>query len=216
MTTADRATPRPRRRAHETRAALVELAADRFAAHGYAQTSMRDLERDGPVTLAAIYSHFRNKAELLVEAINRRISLDLEQRHADEAIGLVERLTDAARTFPERRRLRALLVQAAAAAQTDDDARRRVREAQQAHVERWADGYRANAERIGLDATVDVDTAVLYTWAVELGLGVLEAFDMAPASPAAWADVQARLARSLLREPAAPAQPEARPRKRRR
>lgn len=190
-----------RRRAELTRTALVDLATERFAEQGYAQTSMRDLERDGPVTLAAIYSHFAKKADLLVEAINRRITVDLEDRPSDApSVELVERLTDAARTYPERRQLRALLLQAAAASQTDDETRGRVRDAQKEHIDNWVAGYHANRERIGLDPAVDVDALVLYTWAVELGLGMLEAFGLDPA-PDAWADIQQRMARSLLADP---------------
>ena len=81
---------------------------------------------------------------------------------------------------------------------TDDDARERVRAAQLEHVQGWVDRYEANRERIGIDPDVDLETAVLFTWAVELGLGMLEAFDMAPASPARWAAVQRRVARGLL------------------
>jgi len=183
-----------------TRAALVELATDLFSTHGYASTSMRDIERQGPVTMGAIYAHFKNKAELLVAAINDRIAKDLEdpypprgQPNADH----IERLTHAARDFPKRRRLRALLVQAAAAAQTDDDARTRVREAQQQHVDGWVEGYEANRVRLGIDPSVDIETAVLYIWAVELGLGVLEAFGMEPQSTTKWAAIQNRVARSL-------------------
>lgn len=200
MTTSDR-TPhrRPRsERAEATRTALVDLAAERFATHGYVQTSMRDIERDGPVTMAAIYGHFKNKAELLIEAIHLRIKRDLEDQPAgSRRAGVVQRLTDAARTYPERRQLRALLLQAAAASLTDEDTRNGARAAQQAHIDAWVAGYEANRARNGLDPDLDVRTVVLYTWAVELGLGMLEAFAMEP-DPEAWADIQRRLARSLL------------------
>ncbi len=187
-------------RAQATHAALVELAAELFAEQGYAETSMRDLARRSPVSLGAIYLHFRNKAELLVEAINRRIDDDLESDNPTGRgpVDPVKRLGDIARRYPQRRRLRALLVQAAAAAQTDDEARERVRAAQLEHVQGWVDRYEANRERIGIDPDVDLETAVLFTWAIELGLGMLEAFDMPPASPARWAAVQRRVARGLL------------------
>jgi hypothetical protein len=44
---------------------------------------------------------------------------------------------------------------------------------------------------------VDLQAAVLYTWAVELGLGVLEAFGIEPKSKKGWADIHGRLARGL-------------------
>ena len=55
-----------------TRAALVELAARLFATRGYLQTSIRDIARDANLTTGAIYGHFRNKADLLAEAISSR------------------------------------------------------------------------------------------------------------------------------------------------
>jgi AcrR family transcriptional regulator len=197
----------PGGRAQATHAALVELAADLFAEQGYAETSMRDFARRSPVSLGAVYLHFKNKAELLVEAIHRRIDDDLESDNPAGAgpVDPVHRLHDIALRYPQRRRLRALLVQAAAAAQTDDDARARVRAAQLEHVEGWVHRYEANRERIGIDPDIDLETAVLFTWAIELGLGMLEAFDMAPASPERWAEIQRRAAHALLLpDPASP------------
>ena len=148
--------------------------------------------------MAAIYAHFKNKADLLVETINDRIDTDLEASEQGEGRSRdhVERLTQAALDLNDRRVLRSLLVQAAGAAQTDDDMRTRVRVAQRGRVEGWIAGYEAARERLGLDPHVDIPTAVLFTWAAELGLGVLESFGMEPPSPAAWADIQRRLAES--------------------
>ncbi|HUS60618.1 MAG TPA: hypothetical protein VMY34_00385, partial [Acidimicrobiales bacterium] len=54
---------------------------------------------------------------------------------------------------------------------------------------------------------VDLRTAVIYTWAVELGLGVLEGMGIEPKSRKAWAEMTNRFARSLKLVPdgAAPA-----------
>jgi AcrR family transcriptional regulator len=186
-------------RSEATRAALIELAAEMFASRGYAQTSMRDIAREGPVSMGAIYIHFKNKAELLVEALETKIAEDLESMGASNngPIDHVQRLTAAGRDIAARRDLRALLVQAAAASQTDEETRTRVRDAQEVHVGDWIQRYQANRKRLRLDKQLDIPTAVLYTWAVELGLGVLEAFGMGPTDPEEWADVQNRLARSL-------------------
>ena len=186
-------------RTDATRAALIELAAQLFATRGYDQTSMRDIAREGPVSMGAIYLHFKNKAELLVQALEARIAQDLEATADPDGapVDHVDRLATAARTFPTRRELRALLVQAAAASQTDADTRTRVREAQAAHVDDWVERYEANRERLGLDGALDIPTAVLYVWAAELGLGMLEAFGMEPDDPEQWADIQTRLAESL-------------------
>ena len=80
------AAPRPPLRtsakAVATRAALIELAAQLFSTQGYLQTSIRDIARDADLTTGAIYGHFRNKAELLAEAISSRTATELEAERA--------------------------------------------------------------------------------------------------------------------------------------
>jgi len=186
-------------KAEATRAALVEVAADLFAEQGYVQTSIRDIARRGTVTTGAIYGHFRNKADLLAEAINMRTARELESQSigVDDEPDHVETLTRLAAAFQGRERLRALIVQGAAAAHTDDETRARLREEQLGHIDRWIDAYERERHRLAIDESVDMQAAVLLTWAAELGLGVLEAFGIRPRSPQGWADVQNRLARSL-------------------
>ena len=184
--------------ARATRARLLELAGDLFAERGYLQTSIRDLGRHAGVTSGAIYGHFRNKADLLAETINAGTAALLEA----DTIGLeaesdhVETLTRQAVRAPKRRRLRALIVQGAAAAQTDDDTRSRLRDEQRAHIDVWVAAVQRDRDRLGIDRSVDVEAALLYIWAAELGLGVLESMGIEPRTNKAWADIQNRLARS--------------------
>jgi AcrR family transcriptional regulator len=205
-------------RALATRTALVDLAAELFAEQGYLQTSIRDVARRGAVTTGAIYGHFRNKADLLVEAINTRVSEELEA----QSMGLgdeqdhVETLTRLAKDFPKRRRLRALIVQGAAAAHTDEETRRGLREEQLSHINSWIRGYEEHRDRLGIDPSVDIQAAVMYTWAAEVGLGVLEAVGIEPKSRKGWADVHNRMARGLQLPPDDPARMQPRKAARRR
>jgi AcrR family transcriptional regulator len=189
--------------ARATRAALVELAGELFTERGYAQTSIRDISRHASVTSGAIYGHFRNKAELLggtrVDHLGEQLEADT-MRLPDE-IDYIETLTRQGRRFRKRRGLRALIVQGAAAAQTDEETRSRLREEQLGHINVWTEGYKRERERLGIHPSVDIDTAVLVMWAVELGLGVLEGVGIEPRSASAWADIQNRLARSLQLPP---------------
>jgi len=186
-----------------TRTMLVELAADLFSERGYLDTSIRDVARLASLTTGAIYGHFRNKADLLVEAINNRMEEELES----QARGLggqpdyIETLRRLAKEYPKRRRLRALILQGAAAAQTDDAMRQRLREEQLAHLGVWVEGYRRERSRQGIDASVDIEAMVLYTWAVELGLGVLEAVGIEPKSRRGWAAVHNRMGRGMQLPP---------------
>jgi AcrR family transcriptional regulator len=191
-----------------TRAALVEVAADLFAERGYVQSSVRDIARRSELSSGAIYGHFRSKADLLAAAIRMRIADELEAESTglgdadpDPDADYVETLTRLARELPARRRLRALIVQGAAAAQTDEETRARLREEQLSHLDSWLEGYERDRDRMGIHPSVDMQAALLYTWATELGLGVLESFGIEPASTDGWAEVQNRLARSLKLPP---------------
>lgn len=190
-------------RAMATRAALIALAAEMFAEQGYAQTSIRDVAGRGGLTTGAIYGHFRNKADLLAAAIHEGTADELEAH----AMGLggdgdhVATLTRLALEYRERRRLRALIVQGAAAAQTDDETRQFLREEQLAHLTAWIEGYERDRDRLGIHPDVDIEAAVLGTWAIEVGLGVLEALGIEPSSAEGWADVHNRIARSLRLPP---------------
>jgi len=187
-----------------TRTMLVDLAADLFAEQGYMQTSIRDVARRGSLTTGAIYGHFRNKADLLVEAINHRTAVELESqavRFGGAHPDYIETLTRLAREFPKRRRLRALIIQGAAAAQTDEMTRDGLREEQLVHLKGWIDGYRRERTRLGIHPSVDIEAMVLYTWAVEVGLGVLEAVGIEPKSRKGWADVHNRMARGMQLPP---------------
>jgi AcrR family transcriptional regulator len=181
----------------------VELAADLFAEQGYAQTSVRDITRRAAMTTGAIYGHFRNKADLLAEAISVRTGEQLESETlaTGEQLDYIEALTRLAREYPRRRQLRALIVQGAAAAQTDEETRTRLREEQLDHFRAWVAAYEAERARMKIDPSVDLEAAVLHTWAVELGLGVLESMGIEPRSKKAWADIQNRMARSLQAPP---------------
>ncbi len=188
-----------------TRANLVELAAELFASRGYLQTSIRDIARAADLTTGAIYGHFRNKAELLAEAISSRTVTDLESlslgitgtpTRSGEPLH-VETLRRLSSRYADRRQLRALILQGAAAALTDDETRERLRDEQMSHLQTWIDSYEEHREELGIDPSVDIREAVLYTWAAEIGLGVMEAVGIEPRTRRGWADMAARFGRSL-------------------
>ena len=197
-TSADR-TERPSAKARATRAALVELAAEMFAERGYLQTSIRDIASEASLTTGAIYGHFRNKADLLAEAISSRTDALLETlpRTSPTTPAHVSILRQKSFDYTRRRGLRALILQGAAAARTDDETRSRLRQEQLAHISAWTAGYEANRDQLDIDPSVDLRDAVLYTWAAEVGLGVLEAIGIEPRTKKGWADMAARFGRSL-------------------
>ena len=110
----------------------------------------------------------------------------------------LETLARLAYQYPKRRRLRALIVQGAAASLTDEETRDRLRDEQLVHLNEWIVGYERERHRLGIDDSVDLQAAVLYSWAAEVGLGVLEAVGIQPRSRRGWSDVSERFARSLM------------------
>lgn len=202
-TAQNRPPTRPSAKAVATRAALIELAAEMFATKGYLQTSIRDIAHEASLTTGAIYGHFRNKAELLAEAVSSRTEAELESipETSDQQPQHVDVLQRAAFRFAERRKLRSLILQGAAAAITDDETRNRLRDEQLSHLQDWVDRYEANQDQLGIDPSVDIRDAVLFTWAAEVGLGVLEALGIEPQAKKSWADMAARFGRSLTLPP---------------
>lgn len=185
-----------------TRNALIELSARMFAERGYVETSMRDIAKAASLTTGALYGHFRNKSDLLAEAINARIvdEFGSELPGALEEQDIRAGLSGFVTNFQRREALRALIVQGAAAAQTDEETRVRLHDEHRSHLDRWISGYESEREVLGIDPVVDLETAVLFTWAAEIGLGLLEVLGISP-SPEGWADAYDRLMRGLKLPP---------------
>ena len=181
-----------RREPHEeptTRERLIDAAIGLFAERGYAAVTVRDLARATGLTTGSIYGNFANKAILLVEAIEARLAQDLE-RLPDALIesgSPAELIEFHLEKFGQRTRLRALLVEGAAAARSDPEVHDRLREVELRHQASWVAGFERWLDAYDTSPTVDAQTAVSAMWCAELGLGLLEAFDLPVPAPAAMA-----------------------------
>lgn len=183
-------------KARTTRAALVESASALFIEQGYGAVTVRDLARRTQVTSGAIYGHFRNKADLLVAAIAQHIVQDLYLPPNGRS-GLRYYMQRQWRSYRSRAGLRALLIEGAAASRVDPDIRQQLNELQSATLDEWKAIYHQIQEREGLDPAVDMDAVLIMLWATELGLGVLESWDVELPRPATWALLVDRILRSL-------------------
>ena len=193
----DAPVPAPEPDQHATRARLLDLATRVFAEEGYAAVSVRDLARRSSLTTGAIYAHFLNKAELLVEAIDARVAADVETSRDRTDISFESYLTDLNRRFPERADLRALLLEGATAARNDAAVRERLTEEQGQRLASWVAEYEGAQSRGELDPEVDMRAAVLMLWSMELGLGVIEALGLEAPDPEAWAELTGRFIQSI-------------------
>jgi AcrR family transcriptional regulator len=189
-------TPPLSNKARTTRAALVRSAYDVFIEQGYGAVSVRDLARRTQVTSGAIYGHFRNKADLLVAAIADHIDRDLYLKvKPDDSLRAY--MSRQWRAYRSRSGLRALLVEAAAAARIDPEVERQLHELQLKKLAEWTAIYHEVQEREGLDPEVDMDALLVMLWATELGLGMLEAWNVELPKPATWARLVERFLGSL-------------------
>jgi AcrR family transcriptional regulator len=184
-------------KARATRAALVQSAYDLFIEQGYGAVSVRDLARRTQVTSGAMYGHFRNKADLLVAAIADHIESDLYPPPGGRGKGIRWHLQRQWRDYRSRAGLRALLVEAAAAARVDPEVERQMHDLQVARLAEWRVIYHDIQEQEGLDPDVDMDAVLVMLWATELGLGLLESWDVELPTPAVWARLVDRVLASL-------------------
>ncbi len=88
-------------------------------------------------------------------------------------------------------------MEGAAAARVDPDIRRQLHELQSSKLAEWKVIYREIQENEGLDPTVDIDAVLVMLWATELGLGMLESWDVELPRPAVWGRLVERIIGSL-------------------
>jgi TetR/AcrR family acrAB operon transcriptional repressor len=74
---------RPDRVKEDVRKELLKVAIDCFAKHGYTATSIDRIAKAAGVTKGALYYHFKDKEELLLESVRTRIG-QFEKRVAEE------------------------------------------------------------------------------------------------------------------------------------
>jgi TetR/AcrR family transcriptional regulator, acrAB operon repressor len=78
---------------------LMDIAIDCFARYGYQATSIDRIAKAAGLTKGAIYYHFKDKEELLFEAVKNRVS-QFERRvtsdiaSIEDAVGALERVTE--------------------------------------------------------------------------------------------------------------------------
>jgi AcrR family transcriptional regulator len=175
--------------AGDNRERLLALSATLFATQGYAQVSVRDLAAQLDVTTGAIYSNFRSKGDLLAAVLEVRIREDMERSQRTRTdLWLPDAVHESFIRSSERIQMRALLLEAGAAARTDTDLRESLRPPLTALTSQWIEDYRAWQQFGKVDPDIDIPTLLTVLWAIELGMGVLEAQGVVGVKPASMAD----------------------------
>ena len=180
-----------------TRDRLLDLAAEAFVEQGYAKVSVRQLAKRTNMTSGAIYGNFDSKSDLLMEVIDARIHQQLEVLPRPDADRLAEVLTDMYEAYRDRREMRALLLEGAVAARSDPDARRRLRDGQLADLDRWSEAYRSLQEQGDISPDLDAAAVLRILWALEVGIGVLEAMEIDLPAPKQTGEIVGRMVEGL-------------------
>jgi AcrR family transcriptional regulator len=180
-----------------TRERLIEAATDVFATHGYEGTRLQDVARAAGLTTGAVYSNFRNKGELLFEAIGTRSATEIDDLlRTVHGATLPAALRDLGRRIVERD-ARALLLDAIVAARRDPDLADHLRERSQERETWLADVVREAQSEGALDRGVDPGALARLCTTIALGSLVIRALDLPMTDPDAWGDVIDRLVDSV-------------------
>jgi AcrR family transcriptional regulator len=182
----------------EIRERLLKAAADVFAEYGYDGTRVAEIAKVAGVSNAALYAHFRSKAELLVEALRARgprLLSDILRADPDRRVG--EALLSAGNRLPGRRDGRRLLIiEALVAARRDRNVARLMR----AHLgERSAwltDLVRAGQLSGELDESLSAEAIAHFCLLLAMG-SALVPDDLYAVDPYQWDQLLRRLVGSL-------------------
>jgi len=190
--------------ADDTRARLVEAAAEVFSEKGYDGAGVQEIARRAGLTTGAIYGRFSGKAELLREAIHSRSTDELDELfaqhqfegHLSDVIRvagahLVERCDEDEHTG------NALLLEAFVAARRDPEIRVAVKGLVEDRANRLAEIIEAAKADGSIDHGVDTDAAVRFCHAVGLGFLLYDALEIDLPLPQPWEQLINRLVQSM-------------------
>src|SRR5215470_20250344 len=146
-----------------TRERLIEAAADVIAEEGYDRAGVQEIARRAGLTNGAIYANFRDKSELLAEAVEmgltRLFGMMDEGHAADATAAQVIEMVGRTLALHTPARNRTLVSEALAAARRDPDVGARVRHLLSTLETHVADVVRE--ARDDHDIASDVDPATL-------------------------------------------------------
>jgi AcrR family transcriptional regulator len=176
---------------------LVGAAAEVFAERGYEGTRVQEIVRRAGLSTGAIYTNFRNKADLLLAAVGTA--------QVDSLFATIELAGDAAdglryagHELPTARRdTRPLLFEAMVAARRDPEVaallRRRLMKFRSLMAHAVAAGQRDGS----VAADVDVDAAAEFCQALGMGFLLMEAVGLPHSDETAWRQLIDRLVDSI-------------------
>ncbi|MFE0252395.1 TetR family transcriptional regulator [Streptomyces sp. NPDC059010] len=176
---------------------LIEAAVLEFGEQGYDRARVQDIARRAGLSTGAIYGNFRNKADLLAEAVDR--GLAAAARKLMEALDRGAASTDLLEMVttdlsdPRRRTWAPLVSEALAAARRDDEVARRVHAALRRAEAKLTELVELAQRDGSLAPEVDAAACARLVLCVSLGVDVLTAVDYSGPDRKAWTALVHRL-----------------------
>ena len=176
---------------------LVAAAAEVFAERGYEGARVQEIVRRAGLSTGAIYTNFRNKADLLLAAVGTA-QVDTLFATIELAADAADGLRLAGHELPTARRAtRPLLFEAMVAARRDPEVaallRRRLMTFRSLMAHAIASGQHGGSVAVDVDA----DAAAEFCQALGMGFLLMEAVGLPHAGDAAWRDLIDRLVDSI-------------------
>jgi AcrR family transcriptional regulator len=178
----------------ETRTRVLDAAAAVFAEQGFDGARVAQIAKQAGLSVGAIYNHYRSKAELLAAVVERHSADELGRLLATgQPAGVLDLIELQGKQLEDRHGVAPLLAEVILAARRDADVHDILQREVLGREELLADVVRFG-QRAG-DVIEDADAAVVARFCLMLGLGSLlvEAMDLPPTEPAAWAAFITRL-----------------------
>jgi len=184
-----------------TRERLIEAAADVIAEEGYDRAGVQEIARRAGLTNGAIYANFRDKSELLAEAVETGLTrlfgmMDEAHTAGASAAQVIEMVGRTLALYTPARN-RTLLSEALAAARRDPDVGLRVRQLL-GRLETRVTSTVAEARQDG-DIAEDVDPVAAARFGVALAIGYHMTYTTGMPEPdhAAWTRLMTRVIAAL-------------------
>jgi AcrR family transcriptional regulator len=187
----------------QTRAKLIDAAAQVFAEKGYDRAGVQEISRRAGLTTGAIYGRFAGKAELLQAAIDSRTTDELDELFSSHAFA--GRATDILKIVgahlvtptPDDGDEGALLLEAFIAARRDADVRESLQKILEERSGLLAELIETAKSDGSLDTALDTQAVVAFCHAVGLGFLLYDAISYPLPSVQPWEQLITRLVAAL-------------------
>ncbi len=183
----------------DTRARLVQAAAESFESSGYDGTRVADIAGAAGVSNGALYGHFESKSELLAEALRDHASAEIASLFLDDPDRhMLDLLVEIGKGLVDRSDPRgALVIEALVAARRDPDVAELMRGHLSDRTRRLSDLVSAGQGDGAFDPRLDPEAIGRFFLMLALGSLVLPAAGLDPVDPAGWSALVERLVDGL-------------------